>query len=52
VTHDVREALMLASRIVLLKDGSIDLITSPASFLSGVTDEARAFLASLEGGIR
>lgn len=50
VTHDVREALMLASRIVLLKDGSIDLVTTPASFLLGVTDEARAFLASIEAG--
>jgi len=47
VTHDVREALMLASRIVLLKDGAIDLIATPGSFLSGVTDEARAFLAGL-----
>ena len=50
VTHDVREALMLGSRIVLLKDGAIDLIATPASFLSGVTDEARAFLAGLEAG--
>jgi osmoprotectant transport system ATP-binding protein len=50
VTHDVREALMLATRIVLLKNGSIDLITTPASFLLGVTDEARAFLASIENG--
>jgi len=50
VTHDVREALMLATRIVLLKDGAIDLIATPINFLAGVTDEARAFLASIEGG--
>lgn len=52
VTHDVREALMLASRIVLLKDGAIDLIATPGTFLSGVTDESRAFLASLDSGTR
>ena len=52
VTHDVREALLLASRIVLLKDGKIDLIATPASFLSGITDEARAFLATLDGSVQ
>src|SRR5207237_8138629 len=29
VTHDVREALMLASRIALLKEGAIDLLLPP-----------------------
>jgi len=50
VTHDIREALMLATRIVLLKGGAIDLVATPANFLAGATDEARAFLASLEEG--
>jgi osmoprotectant transport system ATP-binding protein len=50
VTHDVREAMMLATRIVLLRDGKIDLVSTPANFLSGATDEARAFLAGLEEG--
>jgi osmoprotectant transport system ATP-binding protein len=48
VTHDVREALMLATRIILLKDGAIDVMASPAEFLGARTEEARAFLASLE----
>ena len=50
VTHDVREALMLASRIVLLKDGAIDVVATPANFLSGITEESRAFLAAVEAG--
>ena len=33
VTHDVREALMLGTRIALLKDGSIDVLTTPKEFL-------------------
>jgi osmoprotectant transport system ATP-binding protein len=48
VTHDVREALMLATRIVLLKDGIIDVMASPTEFLEAHTEEARAFLAGLE----
>ncbi len=48
VTHDVREALMLASRIVLLKEGATDLVASPSEFLAGRTAESKAFLASLE----
>ncbi|HEX3745661.1 MAG TPA: ATP-binding cassette domain-containing protein [Bryobacteraceae bacterium] len=48
VTHDVREALLLASRIVLLHDGALELVATPEEFLAAKTPEARAFLASLE----
>lgn len=48
VTHDVREAMMMATRIVLLKDGRIDVIATPAEFARAGTPEARAFLASVE----
>jgi osmoprotectant transport system ATP-binding protein len=48
VTHDVREALMMATRIALLKDGALDLLLPPAEFREARTPEARAFLAGLE----
>lgn len=44
VTHDIREALMLATRIVLVKDGNIDVIATPDEFLAAGTEEARAFV--------
>ncbi len=47
VTHDVREALMLGSRIALLKDGGLDLMLTPHEFLAARTPEALAFLSSL-----
>jgi osmoprotectant transport system ATP-binding protein len=47
VTHDIREALMLASRIALLKDGQLELVAGPPGFLNARTPEARAFLATI-----
>lgn len=47
VTHDLREALLLASRIVLLKDGRIVSSGTPEEFLQGTDPEAQAFAASL-----
>ncbi len=48
VTHDVREALMLATRIALLRDGALELVAPPRDFLDAVGHEAQAFLACLE----
>jgi osmoprotectant transport system ATP-binding protein len=47
VTHDVREAFFLASRIGLLKDGKMLLLGSPADFLLSQDPEARSFTACL-----
>jgi osmoprotectant transport system ATP-binding protein len=47
VTHDLREALLLASRIVLLEKGNIVSNTTPQEFLRLDHPEARAFSASL-----
>ena len=46
VTHDIREALRLGNRIVLLEGGTIDSITTPAEFPQLQSAEAKAFLAS------
>jgi osmoprotectant transport system ATP-binding protein len=48
VTHDVREALMLATRIALLREGALELVAAPQVFLQADTAEARAFLACLD----
>lgn len=48
VTHDVREALAVGSRIALFKDGALELMLPPQEFLQARSPEARAFLASLE----
>lgn len=48
VTHDVREALMLATRIALLHDGVLEVIAPPAEFMENTGAEARAFLACLD----
>ena len=47
VTHDVREALLLASRIVLLQAGRIVASASPQEFLRVDHPEVRAFASSL-----
>jgi osmoprotectant transport system ATP-binding protein len=47
VTHDLREALLLASRIILLESGRIVADATPQEFLSIDHPEVHAFTASL-----
>jgi osmoprotectant transport system ATP-binding protein len=48
VTHDVREALMLGSRIALMAAGKIVLLETPEGFVKSENDLARAYLATLQ----
>ena len=48
VTHDIREALLLASRIALLHAGRLVALAPPQEFLHIDHPEVRAFAASLE----
>jgi osmoprotectant transport system ATP-binding protein len=48
VTHDVREAIRLASRIALMLCGRLALVAHPQEFLNSRHPEAKAFLACLE----
>jgi osmoprotectant transport system ATP-binding protein len=47
VTHDIREALMLGTRIALLKDGRLEVLARADEFLRARSPEALAFLATL-----
>jgi osmoprotectant transport system ATP-binding protein len=47
VTHDVREALLLGSRIALMDKGRIVLSETPAGFLKSDHELARAYLDTL-----
>ena len=48
VTHDVREALRLASRIALMQAGRIVLLATPAEFMRTTEPLARAYLETLQ----
>jgi len=48
VTHDVREALLLASRIGLMHRGQLLLLEPPDRFLASDNPQARAYIESLE----
>jgi osmoprotectant transport system ATP-binding protein len=47
VTHDVREALMLGSRIALMDAGKIVLLESPEGFVKSENKLARSYLETL-----
>lgn len=51
VTHDVREALRIGSRVGLLHDGRMEVLAAPSEFVKAATEEARAFLAGLEAPV-
>ena len=50
VTHDVREALRLATRIALLDRGRLEVLATPQEFLKSQGPLTRAFLAVLNNG--
>jgi osmoprotectant transport system ATP-binding protein len=52
VTHDVREALFLGTRIALLAQGRLVGVYAPAEFLQAKEPEIHAFVASLDFGNR
>ena len=47
VTHDVQEAMRLASRIAVLHQGRLELLTTPAEFKRQNEGEAAKFIATL-----
>lgn len=47
VTHDIREAFKLASRIGLFKDGHLVELCTPDEFIRSTDAEAKAFLKTL-----
>jgi osmoprotectant transport system ATP-binding protein len=48
VTHDVREALRLGTRVAVLANGRVEAVAEPHEFRRIHTQEARAFLSCLE----
>jgi osmoprotectant transport system ATP-binding protein len=52
VTHDVREALTLGSRIALMDAGQIVLLETPAGFVKSDDEHAQAYLDTLRNDFR
>lgn len=51
VTHDIREAFLLASRIGLFKDGRMVEFAEPENFAKSNDPEAKAFIQSMESAV-
>ena len=47
VTHDPREAMLIATRIALLREGRLEALEAPADFIQATGEEAQAFRACL-----
>ncbi|HEY0006984.1 MAG TPA: ATP-binding cassette domain-containing protein [Pyrinomonadaceae bacterium] len=47
VTHDVREALLLGSRIALMRAGRLLMLETPENFLKSEEEYARAYIETL-----
>ena len=52
VTHDVREALRLGTRIALLDRGRLETLATPEQFVKSLGPQTRAFLAVLDQDLR
>jgi osmoprotectant transport system ATP-binding protein len=50
VTHDVREALRIGTRIALLDRGRLETLATPEEFLKSPGSQTRSFLAVLDMG--
>ena len=51
VTHDLREALLLGSRIALMEAGRLVTVLSPKDFLRSTDPLAAAYVQAFEGGL-
>ena len=49
VTHDVREALLLGSRIALMEAGKVVVLETPQKFMKSDNQLARSYLETLRG---
>jgi osmoprotectant transport system ATP-binding protein len=49
VTHDIREALLIGTRIALLEAGTLTGVYSPADFLRATEPTAAAYVSAFRG---